>query len=366
MAKKQNKRRSRNLVLGYVERISSSVFSDFPRELTDLVGATHGVYALYKGDRLYYVGLATNLRNRIKGHLGDRHKGKWDRFSLYLVRKADHVRELESLILRVADPTGNATRGRLPRAEDLLTALDVNIRDVQEKQRRKLLGTKRPSPAMNRKVGRRQPSPTREPALAPYVTKRFKIRMEHEGRRIEARVRSDGTINYHGATYTSPSIAGARARGRKTLNGWKAWKYRNEQGEWVYIDELRRKGRGRSPRAKRHNDFDTIICPAREQGFRETFLGRNCWYAIRLSTKKTPAIKYIAAYQKRPVSAITHYARVRSIKPYRNTGKYIVTFAGKAKKLQKPVGLGSRKVGPQGPFFGTLKRIRAATTFDDL
>ena len=50
-------RLSRELVLGYLERISSRAFSDFPDELTDLAGNQHGVYALYKGDRLYYVGL---------------------------------------------------------------------------------------------------------------------------------------------------------------------------------------------------------------------------------------------------------------------------------------------------------------------
>lgn len=68
-------RKAQPLVLGYLERVSSELFSDFPRQLTDLVGRKHGVYALYKGDRLYYVGLGTNLRNRIKHHLRDRHAG---------------------------------------------------------------------------------------------------------------------------------------------------------------------------------------------------------------------------------------------------------------------------------------------------
>ena len=77
MVKKPKKAvKARKLVRGYLERVSSAAFSDFPKQLTDLVGREHGVYALYKGDQLYYVGLATNLRNRIKQHLRDRHAEK--------------------------------------------------------------------------------------------------------------------------------------------------------------------------------------------------------------------------------------------------------------------------------------------------
>ena len=135
-------RKARPLVLGYLERISIKAFSDFRKQLTDLVGTKHGIYALYKGDRLYYVGLATNLRNRIPQHLKDRHAKRWDRFSLYLVRKEDHIKEIESLLLRIADPTGNATRGRLSRSENLQPELLKKIKAEQEKQLGKLFGSK--------------------------------------------------------------------------------------------------------------------------------------------------------------------------------------------------------------------------------
>ncbi len=32
------------------------------------------------------------------------------------------------------------------------------------------------------------------------------------------------------------------------------------------------------------DELDTIVVPAREEGFKETFLGENCWYAIRMSS----------------------------------------------------------------------------------
>jgi len=51
----RSKKKSKPLVLGFLEKVSSKMFSDYSRELTDLVGRKHGVYALYKGHRLYYV-----------------------------------------------------------------------------------------------------------------------------------------------------------------------------------------------------------------------------------------------------------------------------------------------------------------------
>ena len=42
-------------------------------------------------------------------------------------------------------------------------------------------------------------------------------------------------------------------------------------------------------------ELDTIVVPAREEGFQETFLGENRWYAIRIHSSMIPQIKHIAA-----------------------------------------------------------------------
>ena len=73
---------------------------------------------------------------------------------------------------------------------------------------------------------------------------------------------------------------------------------------------------------------DTIIVPAQKEGFDDCFLGKKCWYAIRISSGMLERIKYIAAYQTAPVSAITHYSEVDSIEPYGDTGKYKLNFKG--------------------------------------
>jgi hypothetical protein len=55
---------------------------------------------------------------------------------------------------------------------------------------------------------------------------------------------------------------------------------------------------------------DTVIVPAKKEGFERVFLGENAWWAIRISGGMIPKIKYIAAYQSQPISAITHLAPV--------------------------------------------------------
>ena len=124
------------------------------------------------------------------------------------------------------------------------------------------------------------------------------------------------------------------------------------------------KNRAEAPAEKRQKAQDTIICPAREEGFKETFIGQNCWYAIRLNPKRIPFLKYIAAYRIRPISAITHYARVDRIEPYNQTGKYIVYFTAKARNIG-PIPLKDGK-GPQGPMFSNWEKLKAAKSLADI
>ena len=75
------------LVCQHLEHISRDALETYQRIIKSFVKGRHGIYALYKKDKLYYVGLASNLRNRLKHHLRDRHANRWDRFSVYLTIK---------------------------------------------------------------------------------------------------------------------------------------------------------------------------------------------------------------------------------------------------------------------------------------
>jgi hypothetical protein len=115
------------------------------------------------------------------------------------------------------------------------------------------------------------------------------------------------------------------------------------------------------------SDIDTIVVPAREDGFKEVFIDKNCWYSIRINSSMIPKVKYIAAYQVAPVSAITHIAEVKSIEQYQDTNKYIVYFTGPAEKVG-PVPLKGNGKGkaPQAPRYSSRTRILSAKELDDV
>lgn len=115
------------------------------------------------------------------------------------------------------------------------------------------------------------------------------------------------------------------------------------------------------------NELDTVVVPAREEGFRETFIGKNKWYEIRLHGTMRPQIKYIAGYQVAPISAITHVARVKSIEPWQNTGKYVVNFLEPAEEI-KPIKLNKKgRIKPlQNIRYTTRKKLEGAKTLDDI
>lgn len=114
------------------------------------------------------------------------------------------------------------------------------------------------------------------------------------------------------------------------------------------------------------DELDTIIVPAREDGFNEEFMKNDRWFAIRISGAMIDKIKHIAAYQVAPVSGITYIADVDRIEKYKDTNKYIVFFKpGTVKKLNK-VALGKKKLAPQAPRYSSYNAVLSAHTLDDL
>ena len=114
------------------------------------------------------------------------------------------------------------------------------------------------------------------------------------------------------------------------------------------------------PPATRKTINDTIVIPAQEDGFKNVFLGENCWYSIRIGGGKLKDIKYIAAYQTSPISSITHYAEVQSIEPYGDGKKYKLNFSAPATKIE-PIVYGSAKAGMlQSPRYTSFKKLLTA------
>lgn len=121
-------------------------------------------------------------------------------------------------------------------------------------------------------------------------------------------------------------------------------------------------------RRPRLEGVDTIVCPAREDGFKEAFLDQSAWWAIRLSPSLIPQLKWIAMYESKPVSAIRWIGKIQEngIKPYKNTGKYIIAVEDKSEI--EPIKLDPNKKGvaPQSPRYTTYEKLRGAKNISDL
>ena len=121
----------------------------------------------------------------------------------------------------------------------------------------------------------------------------------------------------------------------------------------------------------RDEDFDTIVCPASQEGFENAFIAQRAWWAIRIRERNLQKIKYVAIYQVAPISAITHYGEVDRIEKFRGhddyEGKYKLFLKGDPIRLGNPVVVGRNvNVWPQFPRYAKVKDILSAKTLDDV
>jgi hypothetical protein len=207
-------------------------YQDFVRKS---VGRRPGVYALYRRGKLYYVGLASDLRSRLTLHLKDHHHDSWDTFSVYLTIGDSHLRELESLIVRIFKPPGNKQKGKFAKSNDIRRSFKGAFNLAWRVERAELFGEP------PKTVPRQRPTTKatgRKPVLAIYGP--MKLRARYKGKLLHASVQKSGLIRFAGKNYTSPSAAGAHAVKRPSCNGWGFWQYERAPGDWVTLDNLRK------------------------------------------------------------------------------------------------------------------------------
>ena len=227
----------KHLVCQHLEMLHRRAFEDHQDIIKKLIRRRHGIYALYRKNKLQYVGLAKNLRNRIRHHLNDRHGKTWDRFSVYITLGSDRMRELEALTIRIAYPKGNRQKGKLKNSQNLkkifrraaLRSFMEGLDEVTEGRSGESI-----DPASLTDIAK-----GRKPILSEYIDKGFRIRMLYRGKKYKAYVKKNGMIRFRSKKYTSPSYAGY-AITHHGINGWKAWNYERAPGDWVPLDELRK------------------------------------------------------------------------------------------------------------------------------
>ena len=230
--------KSNQLVTQYLENISGKALEKYGKIVKDFVGHRHGIYALYRKDKLYYVGLASNLRLRLKHHLKDRHAGIWDRFSVYLTLEDKNLKELESLALRITKPKGNRQKGIFVKAENFWRKFRLAIKKEMHYEINDIIGYRSKG---RKETPRKKAEDGKKAILRLYVSKfrTKKLRCYAHDKIYRAHIRNDGTIFFRGKIYTSPSLA-AQAITKRPMNGWVSWKYERAPGDWVFIDNLRK------------------------------------------------------------------------------------------------------------------------------
>lgn len=213
-------RRRPKLVTQFLERIHRNAFEKHPEIIRSLVQRRNGIYALYAKDELYYVGLAKDLRWRLKHHLKDHHRDSWDRFSVYLTIGAEYLRELESLAIRITRAAGNKQMGRFAGAENLERSVERTLLAKFKRERAALFG---------RAI---EQSEDESAALRTRT-----IRGNYKGRTLKARWRSDGTVRFRGKIFSSLSAAATTATGCATNGRW-FWRVERSPGDWVRVKKV--------------------------------------------------------------------------------------------------------------------------------
>jgi hypothetical protein len=115
----RGKRGRGKLIQAYAEELPGTSLEVFWKEFRGLLRGQSGIYVLLKDGVPHYVGQAANLSYRIRHHLKDRLKGKWDGFSFYVVARTRYLTDLETLLSRIINPRGAKIIGRLRGASNL-------------------------------------------------------------------------------------------------------------------------------------------------------------------------------------------------------------------------------------------------------
>ncbi len=239
------KRKSKPIVEGYLEKVSAGLLQKFSTAVTEHIKDKQGIYALYRNNNLYYVGLATDLKRRLKQHLKDQHQGKWTHFSLYVISKSEHIKELESLLLRIAYPKGNSQKGKLKASENIKPTLERYVKNKQNEELKSIFSKpstkQRPRKAKvsNPKHSKKTPKRSLLKAVQDGKLKGWqRLYAKYKGIDYKAMVRPNGEIERMDTKerFNSPSGAGRSIRGIST-DGPAFWKVKINK-ELVRLKEI--------------------------------------------------------------------------------------------------------------------------------
>lgn len=223
-------KRRNPIITHTLEGISKSVFKNYANMITELIGRSPGVYALYDDMGLYYVGKSVDLKGRVHHHLKDRHKASWSYFSLYLLKDERRVDEMESLLIRIANPRGNRVKPKGRSDGSMLKKLKDMVKQKQAEEFAEMFDLKVEA---NKKLRKSKSS-----SLVGLVKKKTQLFRTYKGKEYKATLTPQGQIKLLGKTFNSSSSAGKYIV-KHGCNGWRFWYLKDMDGNVINLDELR-------------------------------------------------------------------------------------------------------------------------------
>jgi hypothetical protein len=155
------------------------------------------------------------------------------------------MKDLESLVLRIASPKGNKQGGNFVKAQDLRKMFDQLIDDKARNDREAGYTLHHPKPRKvavqkSKRKGKGVKKSSSVVVLAKYPGRPKSMHKVFKGKKYTAQVRSDGTIKVLGigGPFNSPSGA-AKAIAKRSMNGWSFWTYQQAPGKWSSLNALR-------------------------------------------------------------------------------------------------------------------------------
>ncbi len=213
-----------------LEKVSRDLLTNHKDLVTELIGKSHGIYALYSEEELYYVGKAVELKRRLKDHLKNKHKAEWTHFSLFLIEDVEYVETIESLLISIASPRGNSNNPRAGSDDKLRKTLKKMLVAKQKREVEELLGKK--------KVNEQKEQIT-NPVLEGLFKAPRPLFKNYKGVDYKAKLLPNGKIEYEGQLFDTPTGAAMKIVDRSTVNGWTFWSIQDDDNNWVKLKYLK-------------------------------------------------------------------------------------------------------------------------------
>ena len=108
------------------------------------------------------------------------------------------------------------------------------------------------------------------------------------------------------------------------------------------------------------SNLDTIVVPAHPKGFNDVFVNECRWTNLKIDGRRLHEVKFIAVYQTKPISAITHYAEISSFESLQKGGRFDVLLKGKPRNVGPVPFTDADICAVQGPRYTSLSLVQTA------